>query len=242
MREMSLNTPLGELVNRHPALASVLEELRLDYCCEGNRALEEACWERQLDVAEVFDRLQRSAPVLPAGEANWAEAPVGELIHHIVDVHHGFLRRELPLLCELAQKMASAHGKNHPELVELHQVLLDLADELMTHMLKEEQVLFPWIERLNSPREDRFDQAHAASVRAPIQMMEHEHQDAAELLGRMRRLTTDFTAPADACAAYRRLLERLVDLERDLHRHIHEENSILFPQAIGQEAFLFAHS
>jgi regulator of cell morphogenesis and NO signaling len=65
--------------------------------------------------------------------------------------------------------------------------------------------------------------------------MVSEHDAAAEQLREIRRLSSDFTPPADACVTYRTLYEALEGLEKDLHEHIHLENNILFPKAIEME-------
>jgi regulator of cell morphogenesis and NO signaling len=99
-------------------------------------------------------------------------------------------------------------------------------------MFKEEQALFPYIEAMESgeSRASCF-----GTVANPIRMMMLEHESAGELLGKLRTITNDYALPADACLSFRALYERLVDLEGDLHRHIHLENNLLFPRAVALE-------
>jgi regulator of cell morphogenesis and NO signaling len=159
----------------------------------------------------------------------WSKAPLQELLTHVLDVHHVFLRRELPRLVALSGKVAAAHAERHPELVELRMLVDNMAGELELHMQKEERILFPLIQELGGAMRPRA--FHCGSISNPIRVMELEHDDVAQALQRMRELTSGFAVPADGCMSYRVLLEGLMALEADLHAHVHEENNILFPRA-----------
>jgi regulator of cell morphogenesis and NO signaling len=162
------------------------------------------------------------------------------LAEHIVAVHHGYLRRELPRLADLLDQVTRAHGERHPELHAVRGVFTSLKEELEMHMLKEEKVLFPAVKQLKTAA--RLPNFHCGSVGNPIRVMEHEHRDAGNAPARLRELTGGYTAPTDSCQTYRALLAGLADLEGDLHRHIHEENEILFPRALATEAALFGEA
>ena len=229
-----LQTPVARLVDAAPGAARVFERLGLDYCCGGKLTLAQACQRAGLEPAAVLQQLTASA--MDAAEAHptsWADASFPELITHILDVHHAFLRRELPRLSSLADKVAAVHTGNHPELVELRLVVHQLASELDVHMQKEERILFPMIHELGGPMRARA--FHCGTISNPIRVMELEHRDAGHGLERLRALTGGFTAPADGCASYRALMEGLAALELDLHAHVHEENNILFPRAEARE-------
>ena len=148
------------------------------------------------------------------------------LCEHIVSVHHAYLRSELPRLFGLIDKVARAHGAEQPELARLQAVFADLAVELEGHMQKEEIILFPAI---------RDAEATGAQLplAAPISVMEHEHDDAARALEQLRELSDGYQAPAGACNTYRAMLDGLAALKSDLHRHIHEENNVLFPRSLA---------
>ena len=225
---------LGDLVREHPARARVFERFRIDYCCGGHRTLLEVCQAQQVDLPEICGALTQleAAPEEPAAEA-WAHGRLGSLIDHIVATHHEFLRRELPRLAGLLEKVRQAHGKKHADLTQLQIVFRDLADELTTHLEKEERVLFPWIRRLEA--DQSVPATLTASVNEPIRGMEHDHRTVAEALLQIRRLTNDFVPPADACPTYWTLLDGLANLEQDIHLHIHKENNILFPRAAELE-------
>jgi len=237
MSSPDLQATVGQLVAERPGRSRVFERYGIDYCCGGKVPIAQACRERGLDVTEVLRELDVCDAETTAGdEVAWSERPLGELADHIVAVHHGYLRRELPRLTIHLDKIAAVHGPGNPALVEVRDVFAGLREELESHLLKEEQVLFPMIKQLDTA--SRQPDFHCGSVRFPIQVMEHEHDDAGAALVRLRALTVGYTPPAEACNTYRAALAGLAELEADLHRHIHKENNILFPRAQEAEAAL----
>jgi regulator of cell morphogenesis and NO signaling len=237
MTILNSETPVGQLVADRPARARVFERLGIDYCCGGKMPLDQACRDKGLDVAGVVRELELPGADDAGHDAfDASRATMSELVDHIVASHHGFLQRELPRLAMLADQVKAAHGSNHPELHELLAVLDGLKEELSFHMLKEEKILFPIIKQLETATE--MPQFHCGSVINPIAVMEHEHADTGGALARLRSLTGGYAPPADACPTYCALLDGLAELESDLHRHIHEENNILFPRAHAAEQAL----
>jgi regulator of cell morphogenesis and NO signaling len=225
-------TTLAQLVLERPARAAVLDRLGLDYCCHGQRALADACAEAGRDVAEVAAELDAPAPndSVAAPATDWTRLGLSHLAAHIVATHHVYLWGELPALEELSAKVRSVHGERHPELVEVDELVRALRADLEPHLMKEEQVLFPAIARVEYG--DRsFPFGHVGN---PIRTMMTEHDSAGELLVRLREITSDYALPEDACASYRSLYERLARAEADTHLHIHKENNVLFPNAIAR--------
>ncbi|GAB4316181.1 MAG: iron-sulfur cluster repair di-iron protein [Candidatus Sumerlaeia bacterium] len=225
---------VAELVAESPARARVFEAYGIDYCCNGNRILREACTGADVELDEVVRALnQADAALSPeAKDVDWRGRTMSELVDNIVETHHAFLLKELPRLEQLVFKVADTHGERHPELRETARVYAGLQDELYQHMMKEEQILFPWIKAAEAGEAGPF---HCGTVQGPISVMEHEHDNAAGALARMRALTNDYTLPDDACQSCRELFDGLKRLESDLHMHIHKENNILFPRALEAE-------
>lgn len=223
---------LGQIALETPAAATVFEQYGLDYCCGGNRSLEDACREKGLPAAAVSAALE--AAVAGGGTArDWQSASLTELIAHIVSTHHQYLKTQLPALTARAKKVVDVHGANHPELESVAQVFQGLREELEPHMYKEEAILFPYIEQLEAAR-SQHRQAPVppfGSVENPIRMMLAEHDSAGRALAELRRLSGGYALPGDACTTYRALYYELQHLEEDLHRHIHLENNLLFPRA-----------
>jgi regulator of cell morphogenesis and NO signaling len=159
------------------------------------------------------------------------------LIEHIQNTHHKYVREGTARLKPLFDKVCSVHGQNHPELVSLRTTFAALAQELATHMMKEEMVLFPYIVRLEEAVAEKVPAVPPpfGSVRNPVAMMMHEHDDAGNALREMRRASYGYAAPADACVSYQTLYKALADFETDLHQHIHLENNVLFPRSVEME-------
>jgi regulator of cell morphogenesis and NO signaling len=232
MTAISSDTLVADLVLAQPTRARVFERLGIDYCCGGRTPLAAACTKRGLDVDAVVAELADPGPE-GADDVDWGAASVAELCGHIVGRHHAYLREELPALRVLVEKVVRAHGETQAELADVHATFAATAEELELHMLKEEQILFPACVALEQGSDGGFG---FGSVENPIRTMLHEHDEVAAGLHRIRTLTSDYAPPPGACMSYRAMLERLALLEEDTHRHVHEENNILFPRALALEA------
>lgn len=238
---MSLTTAktVRELALEFPNATRVFERLGIDYCCGGNKSLEEACATANLSADEVLGSLElvETAPRANQKERNWEVERLADVIAHINSTHHKYTREEIARLGPLLDKVCSVHGKNHPELRQVRASFRGLAQELTTHMMKEEMVLFPYIERVEEAviQKEPLLPPPFGSVENPVVMMMHEHDSAGEALHTMREASTGYMPPGDACISYQTLYKTLADFEADLHLHIHLENNILFPRAIAME-------
>lgn len=233
---LSMEKSVSELVIERPSRSRVFEELGIDYCCGGGVPLAEACTGAGLDPERVLAELERREGGRVEDEAALARMGMGELVDHIVEVHHAYLREELPRLSFLVDKVANVHGGAHPELLELREVFEGLRTELEEHTEKEERVLFPACKELEGA--EARPAFRFGTVEDPIAAMMREHVEAGEGLGRVRKLTRDYAVPQDACNTYRAMLDGLAELERDTHYHVFKENSILFPRAASAEVAL----
>ena len=211
---------VADLVLEQPSRARVFEELGLDYCCGGKTALTDACAARGLPVGEAVAALEAAAD-LPTTERDWTTAPLTELCDHIVSEHHDRLRQELPRLDALLAKVVRAHGEERPSVVELRETFTALRGDLEEHLAAEETQLFPLV-RAGGP----YD---AEQVRE----LEHDHEWAGSALATMRDLSDGYDLDRALCNTHRATLDGLRELELDLHRHIHEENNVLFPRALA---------
>jgi regulator of cell morphogenesis and NO signaling len=229
-----------ELALAIPSATKVFEKLGIDYCCGGGKKLGEACVQAKLPLEQVLrDLEQAESSRLARNESStdWRSEQLADLIDHIVKKHHEFVKSEIPRLSGLATKVAGKHGQNHPETSKVNELFETLADELSMHMMKEEQILFPYIARM----EEAFIEKSPVvpppfgTVQNPIRMMVSEHDDAGTVLRDLRSVTSDYKAPEDACTSYRTLYNGLLEFEADLHQHIHLENNILFPRALAME-------
>jgi regulator of cell morphogenesis and NO signaling len=230
MSDLTIDRTLAEIVNTEPGATRVLESFGLDYCCGGGRRLDVACSSIGVDPAEILEAI---ADLGPAPTADWASMGPLALVDHVESTHHAYLHTELERLDELLDKVADAHGARHVELDGIGATYRLLRADLEPHLQKEERVLFPMIRELASATERPT--FHCGSISNPITVMMAEHDRAGELLESLRRLTGDYTAPADGCASYRALFDGLALLESDTHLHVHKENNLLFPAVVELE-------
>lgn len=217
---------LGSLVAEEPRYASVFESFGIDFCCGGDSTLAEACATEGIEIEAVREALQEVENTETEHD-DW-ESP-SELIDHIVEVHHDFLREELPELESLVETVARVHGDNHPELRTVAEIVPELADEMRTHITEEEEDGFPIIRKLDEGTGLSSDEV--ATLREEIEQFEDDHEATADRLDRIAELTNGYEVPDDACPSYRSMLARLEDLERNTHMHVHKENNVLFSEA-----------
>jgi regulator of cell morphogenesis and NO signaling len=205
----------------------------VDYCCGGKKTLAEACHQRGIDPQAFLTQLEDYATTETAPEVNLAALSLTELADHIERIHHAYLHTELPRLEKMVTKVAAVHGEKEPRLMQIKDIFLALSAELATHLMKEEQILFPMIRQLEAS--DTLPTFHCGTIANPVRRMEFEHDEAGEALRELRQLTDDYTPPAWACNTYRALLDALATFEQDMHQHIHKENNVLFPRAMEME-------
>jgi len=238
---MSVTTEktVGELALENPGATRVFEKLCIDYCCGGGQTLEQACQAAHVSIGQVTDLLAAAsqAASTAASARNWQAEPLSELIAHILSKHHAYTREEIARLSLLFDKVCAVHGKNHPELLSLREVFSGLAEELTTHLMKEEMALFPYILRMEEAvvAKEPVLPPPFGTVRNPVAMMMHEHDGAGNALRSMREIANGYAAPPDACISFQTLYQTLAALEADLHQHIHLENILRFPRAIEME-------
>ena len=228
---------LGDIVKHDSRAATVLERFGLDYCCGGHRTLEEAAGARRLDVASIVDALEAlGAPASqPQASLEWDE--LDKLTRHIVERHHGYVREVTPAIRTWLAKLVARHGNRHPELAQVNETFDQLTTELFSHMAKEENLLFPFIEDLAVAHRvgKRLPTSPFGTVLHPVRVMEADHRAAGDLLANLRALTHDYAPPDDACTTYRLCYRELERFESDLHWHVHLENNVLFPRALDLE-------
>lgn len=240
MTEISINDQVGQLAVRFPQIRQTLEELGIDYCCGGKLSLREATKKLDLSEEKVLKDLKQAVE----GNADkqqyrdWSAESLTALADYIKETHHSFMKEQLPRLEQLLDKVLNAHKEKHGQMLAfLTETFAALKSEIELHLAKEEQVLFPFICQIDSFRQNQENkpELHCGSVEAPIGQLEHEHEEVAKALDKMREITSGYQLPDDACNTFKALYDGLKALEVDLHKHIHLENNILFPKTIELE-------
>jgi regulator of cell morphogenesis and NO signaling len=229
---------VGEIVAADYRTAAIFERHGIDFCCGGARTLDQACRHAGADTMAVLREIEDATAAPAAGAPRFTTWGLATLAEYIVANHHAFVRQQLPLMLQHARRIAEVHGDRHPELPRVAALVEEIADEMTSHMMKEERILFPYITLLEAAtlQQREIPAAPFGSVANPIRMMEAEHESAGHAMLEIRELTGGFVPPPDACATYTICLQELQAFEADLHAHVHLENNILFPKASAMEA------
>ncbi|HEV2325763.1 MAG TPA: iron-sulfur cluster repair di-iron protein [Terracidiphilus sp.] len=227
-----------EIAQTQPSSIRVFEQFGIEYCCKGRKPLAEACAAKDIDVETVIAALEAASRIENVQIKSWSKEPLAKLIDHIVQTHHAYCKDELPRLSGLAAKVVKRHGGTNPELAVIQTKLAQLVGELIKHLAEEEVVVFPLIVSLaeKKAKGGAAESKSPISIGNPLALLIQEHDKAGVLLAEIRSLSRNFIAPEYACSTYRAFFDGLREFERDLHRHIHLENNILFPRAIELEA------
>ncbi len=234
---------LGEIAVKDLRKAEIFRKYGLDFCCGGKKTVKEACAEKGIDAVQVEKELQAADKVAPASTSAARPLPYNDwtldfLADYIVNTHHSYVVKTIPVLREYSAKVAKVHGAAHPELITINELVQEVCEEMSEHMLKEESILFPFVkqivnEKKNGQPNNGF--GNFKSIKEPIDLMEAEHDFVGRNMEEARRLSKNYTLPQDACASYGFLFKTLDEFENDLHIHIHLENNILFPKALAME-------
>lgn len=228
---------LGELAVKDLRKVEIFKKYGLDFCCGGKKTVKEACAEKGLDVTKVEQELQQTDKVPASRPMSYDEWNLDFLADYIVNIHHSYVRKNLPDITTYADKVMKVHGDDHPELVEINNRVKEVSSELSAHIEKEEKVLFPKIKALVNRSKDITSQKALGSedLKHFIDLQEAKHESVGKELDEIRKLSNNYALPEDACASYTLLYRMLDEFEDDTHLHIHLENNILFPKAIKLE-------
>jgi regulator of cell morphogenesis and NO signaling len=234
-------TPLREIATERPAAAQIFERFEIDLCAMGDKTLAEACASLSLSVEQLQEKLVGLEDAAP-GDGDLAILPLTHLIQRIVRVHHRRVRQDLPALARMAAALAERHAGREVEFATLSRLIGQLHGDLLEHIRREEEALFPFIVRMEEDR--RVDYAAGRvwfrSLHAPMAKMKQNHDAAGQTIEELRGCTNGFEPGHDACARHRALFIGLRGFAEDLRQHLHLEDDILFPRALILEAELQA--
>ncbi|WP_418636507.1 iron-sulfur cluster repair di-iron protein [Winogradskyella sp.] len=239
METLQKNTQkeIGQYVADDFRTAAIFSKYKIDFCCNGNRTIEEACDKKGIDSNLLMDELNQVLNSKGAETIDYKSWPLDLLAEYIEKKHHRYVEEKTPVLRQFLDKLCRVHGERHPELFKINELFTASAGELASHMKKEELILFPFIKKMvNAKLEDQTVQSpQFGTVENPIAMMMEEHDTEGARFREIDALTNNYTPPADACNTYKVTFAMLEEFEKDLHLHIHLENNILFPEAIKLE-------
>lgn len=235
--KISAKIKIKDVVTENFHAAELFERLGIDYCCNGNRSLKEALEEKKISIEKFSSELDGISQSASSDTPRYAEWELDFLSQYIVNNHHTYVKDALPRITEHLQKVNNAHGNKYSFVGEVQNIFSQVADEMTNHMMKEERILFPIIKYLVESK--KFNEKPKTSgygtIKNPIRKMEEEHVSAGGAMEKIRKLTDNYLLPEDACTTFQVTYNELDEFEKDLHKHVHLENNILFPRAIELE-------
>jgi regulator of cell morphogenesis and NO signaling len=225
---------VGEYVANDFRTAALFSKYGIDFCCKGNRTLEEVCIKKNINPADLENEINSVLESKNDNAIDFKSWSPTLLIDYIIEKHHSYVEEKSVVLLQFLDKLCKVHGERHPELFEINSLFKMSAGDLAQHMKKEELILFPFIQKMVKAQKDNqpIQEPHFGTVENPIAMMKDEHSIEGERFDKIATLTDGFTPPEDACSTYKVTYQMLKEFEQDLHKHIHLENNILFPKAI----------
>lgn len=228
---------IGELVANDYRTASVFKKYGIDFCCQGNRTINDACEAKKIDEKLVVSDLNSLLNSKADGGIDFQSWPIDLLADYIEKKHHRYVEEKSLEIKPYLDKICRVHGERHPELLEIKEHFNATAGELAMHMKREELILFPFIKKMAKAKQEntKLDTPNFGTVENPIQMMMDEHTTEGDRFRKIEEISNNYTPPEDACNTYRVTFALLNEFEQDLHMHIHLENNILFPKAIELE-------
>ncbi|MGI0105519.1 iron-sulfur cluster repair di-iron protein [Salinimicrobium sp. WS361] len=231
--EILQSKTVAEMVTENIKTAHIFKKHGIDFCCGGGISLDKACEKYNVDYNLLTQELL-NVDQTNSRATNYNRWELDFLTDHIINVHHSYVEENIPLLLQYSARVAQVHGSHYTELLEIKELVKEVAGELSAHLKKEELILFPFIKQMVRAKKENTElpAAHFGSVDNPIKMMETEHEDAGELLRRIAKLSNNYTPPQGACNTYRAFYAKLEEFEQDLHQHVHLENNILFPKSL----------
>ena len=231
------DTIIGELVAQDYRTASVFRKYSIDFCCQGNRTILDACVKKGIDTADVLQDLETVTRERGNDATDYKSWPLDLLADYIEKRHHRYVETRILEIKPYLDKICRVHGDRHPELYEIQTEFNAASGELAAHMKKEEFILFPFVRKMAKAKEEgsKVSTPQFGTVQNPVQLMMDEHSTEGDRFSRIETLSNNYTAPPDGCSTYQVTFALLKEFEQDLHLHIHLENNILFPKTIALE-------
>ncbi|MBF8149849.1 iron-sulfur cluster repair di-iron protein [Winogradskyella sp. F6397] len=235
--EKNTKKEIGQYVAEDFRTAAIFSKHKIDFCCQGNRTVEEACDKKGIDSNQLIEELNRVLNSKGGETIDYKSWPLDLLAEYIEKKHHRYVEEKIPVLRQFLDKLCKVHGSRHPELFKINELFVASAGELASHMKKEELILFPFIKKMVKAKIENgaVQSPQFGTVENPIATMMEEHDNEGARFREIDALTNNYNPPADACNTYKVTFAMLEEFEKDLHLHIHLENNILFPEAIKLE-------
>jgi regulator of cell morphogenesis and NO signaling len=234
--EITSNSIVSDIVRENYKTAQIFEKNNIDFCCGGNISLNEASEKANLKVQELIALIEPVMKELDRDSKLIENLPLDHLCNYIEETHHAYINDKAPYIQQKLERLCNVHGDNHPELFKVKELFDGAVGNLTAHMQKEELILFPHVRNLVKAKNGQLEEVPGlGNILGPINVMMAEHDVEGERFRKLDTITNNYTTPPDGCNTYQVTYKALKDFEKDLHRHIHLENNILFPKSIELE-------
>jgi regulator of cell morphogenesis and NO signaling len=241
MNEERNSITVGEIVANNFRASEIFKKYKIDFCCGGNKSLKDVCIENALDFSSILREIESCEPGVVSEKNNFNEWEPAVLADYIVNTHHYYVHSTMPEILDYTQKIAKVHGKVHPETIEIADLFILIMEDMISHMEKEEKILFPFVKKLsNAKLTGVLPQSLFGAVTNPVRMMVQEHEAVGDIIKRIITLSNNFIPPVDACNTFKIAYAKLKEFTDDLFQHMHLENNILFPKVLELENTLSA--
>jgi len=231
------NMKIKDLVNENFHTAELFAKFGIDFCCNGNRLIEAALKEKKISKSRFIEEYKKIDTARSAEDFHYSEWGLDFISKYIINNHHKYVKGAIPSITAHLQKIQNAHGDKYTFIKEIENTFARVAAEMTSHMKKEEKTLFPLIKYLvdsNRLKEKPKTRGYG-SVQNPIKQMKAKHVSVGNAMKVIRTLTDDYSLPENYCATFQITYNELAQFEKDLHKHMHLENNILFARAIALE-------
>ncbi len=243
--DINSNTLVSEIVRLDYRSAEVFYHNGINYCSTEKLSLIKACESRGLETHQILSQLKDATKkyILPSS-TDFSSWKLSFLADYIENIHHQYLKKNLPLIKDLLMHFVESHLNEFPYLKELKDIFLALYKEVYPHMIQEEEVYFPYVKQIAHAyhSQEAYASLLVRTLRKPIEnIMMQEHQLVEKKIIRIRELTSGYHLPQNASIDHQVLFRKLEELDLDLTQHIYLENTFLFPVAITMERELLKH-
>lgn len=225
---------ISQMVRNDYRTAEVFKKWGINYCCGGNKSLEEVCRVHKLDQASLEKDLEHATQTLNISNAlQFDKWSVEFLVDYIINVHHAYVRQTLPVLAGMLDSFVEGHKKKHPELEKVQEVFNQLKEEILEHTQKEEESIFPYFKQISNThkRKETYGSLFVRTLSKPFDEIENkEHRRISALLIELRKATNEYVFADTACTNHQVIYQKLKEFDVDMVQHKHLENNVLFPK------------
>ncbi|EJE16462.1 iron-sulfur cluster repair di-iron protein ScdA [Staphylococcus epidermidis] len=213
---------VADVVTDYPKSADIFRNVGIDFCCGGQESIASAVNHKpNIDLNSLLNKLNHIDNTEGNSTINPKFLNVESLIQYIQSAYHETLKEEFKNLTPYVTKLAKVHGPSHPYLLKLQDLYREFRDSMLDHIRKEDEEDFPKLIQYSQGQD-------VQNIKIILEDLINDHEDTGQLLNVMNQLTSDYQAPEEACGTWKLVYQRLQNIERQTHQHVHLENHVLF--------------